>query len=46
MVSVDEQIKIIANGAEEIISVDDLKRKLERSQKTGVRRAADSKART
>lgn len=36
MVSVDEQIKIIAKGAEEIISVDDLRGKLERSQKTGI----------
>ncbi len=36
MVSIDEQLKIIAKGAEEIISIDDLKRKLERSQKTGV----------
>jgi len=36
MVSIDEQLKIIAKGTEEIISIDDLKRKLERSQKTGV----------
>ena len=36
MVSIDEQLKIITKGAEEIISIDDLKRKLERSQKTGV----------
>lgn len=36
MISIDEQIRIIAKGAEEIISVDDLRRKLEKSQKTGV----------
>ncbi len=36
MVSMDEQIRIIAKGAEEIINTDDLKRKLERSQKTGI----------
>lgn len=36
MVSIDEQIKIIAKGAEEIIGIDELKEKLERSQKTGV----------
>jgi tyrosyl-tRNA synthetase len=32
MVSVDEQIKIIAKGADEIINLDDLRGKLERSQ--------------
>ena len=36
MISVDEQIKIIAKGADEIISIDDLREKLERSQKTGM----------
>lgn len=35
MVSVDEQIRIIAKGTEEIISVEDLKRKLEISQNSG-----------
>ncbi len=35
MVSVDEQIRIIAKGTEEIISVEDLKRKLEISQESG-----------
>ncbi|HOJ12791.1 MAG TPA: tyrosine--tRNA ligase [Clostridiales bacterium] len=36
MVTVDEQIKIIEKGAEEIIGVDDLRKKLEKSQKTGI----------
>lgn len=36
MQSVDEQIKIIAKGADEIISIDDLRGKLERAQKTGI----------
>jgi len=36
MISIDEQIKIIQKGADEIINVDDLRKKLERSQKTGV----------
>lgn len=36
MIPVEEQIKIIAKGAEEIISIDDLRRKLMRSQKTGI----------
>ncbi|NJD03513.1 MAG: tyrosine--tRNA ligase [Ruminiclostridium sp.] len=34
MMSIDEQIKIIAKGTEEIISIDDLRGKLERSYKT------------
>jgi tyrosyl-tRNA synthetase len=34
MIPVDEQIKIIAKGADEIINVEDLKAKLEKSQKT------------
>ena len=36
MVSVDEQIKIIAKGADEIINLDDLRGKLKRAQKKGV----------
>lgn len=36
MVSVDEQIKIIAKGADEIINLDDLRGKLERAQNKGV----------
>ncbi len=36
MMSIDEQIKIIAKGADEIISMDDLRGKLERAQKTGM----------
>lgn len=36
MVTIDEQIKIIAKGADEIIDIADLKSKLEKSQKTGV----------
>lgn len=36
MTSIDEQIKIIAKGADEIISIDDLRGKLERAQKTGM----------
>lgn len=36
MKTVDEQIKIIRKGAEEIISVEDLRRKLESSRKTGI----------
>lgn len=36
MVTVDEQIKIISKGAEEIINIDDLRNKLEKSQKTGI----------
>jgi len=36
MVSVDEQIKIIAKGADEIINLDDLRGKLERTQNNGV----------
>lgn len=36
MMSIDEQIKIIAKGVDEIISIDDLRGKLERSQMTGV----------
>lgn len=36
MVSIDEQIKIISKGAEEIINIDDLREKLKRAQKTGV----------
>jgi len=36
MVSIDEQIKIIAKGADEIIDLDDLRRKLERAQNEGV----------
>ncbi|NFT54246.1 tyrosine--tRNA ligase [Clostridium sporogenes] len=35
MKSIEEQIKIISNGVDEIINVEDLKNKLERSQKTG-----------
>ena len=35
MVSVDEQIKIIAKGAEEIIEVEELRKKLEKSEKEG-----------
>ena len=36
MISIDEQIKIIAKGANEIISIDDLREKLERAQKSGM----------
>ena len=36
MVSIDEQIKIIAKGADEIINPDDLRGKLKRAQKKGV----------
>lgn len=36
MISIDEQIKIIQKGTDEIINVDDLRKKLERSEKTGV----------
>jgi len=36
MMSIEEQVKIIGKGADEIINIDDLKRKLERSQKTGI----------
>ena len=36
MISVDEQIKIIAKGADEIINLDELKEKLERSQNSDV----------
>lgn len=36
MVSIDEQIKILTKGADEIISIGELKEKLEKSQKTGV----------
>jgi len=35
MQAVNEQIKIISKGTEEVINVDDLRRKLEKSQKTG-----------
>ena len=35
MKSIEEQIKIISKGVDEIINVEDLKNKLERSQKTG-----------
>lgn len=35
MASIDEQIRIISKGAEEIISIDDLKEKLKKSQETG-----------
>lgn len=35
MVSIDEQIRIIAKGAEEIINVEDLRAKLEKASKTG-----------
>lgn len=35
MKSVEEQLKIIAKGADEIIDVEDLKKKLERSKETG-----------
>jgi tyrosyl-tRNA synthetase len=35
MVSVDEQIKIIAKGADEIINLDDLRGKLERAKNNG-----------
>lgn len=35
MMSIDEQIKIIAKGTDEIISMDDLRVKLEKSQKSG-----------
>ncbi|MGO5073588.1 tyrosine--tRNA ligase [Clostridium sporogenes] len=35
MKSIEEQIKIISKGVDEIINVEDLKSKLERSQKTG-----------
>ncbi|MCR1933412.1 tyrosine--tRNA ligase [Clostridium tepidum] len=35
MKSIEEQIKIISKGVDEIINVEDLKKKLERSQKTG-----------
>lgn len=36
MVSIDEQIKIIAKGADEIINLDDLRGKLERARYKGV----------
>lgn len=36
MITVDEQIKIIAKGADEIISVDDLREKLEKFEKMGI----------
>ena len=36
MVSIDEQIKIISKGADEIINPDDLRGKLRRAQKKGV----------
>ncbi|HHZ14017.1 MAG: tyrosine--tRNA ligase [Caldicoprobacterales bacterium] len=35
MISIDEQIKIISKGADEIIDIEDLKAKLEKSQKEG-----------
>ncbi|MDU1321089.1 MAG: tyrosine--tRNA ligase [Clostridium botulinum] len=35
MKSIEEQIKIISKGVDEIINVEDLKNKLEKSQKTG-----------
>ncbi|NFA60454.1 tyrosine--tRNA ligase [Clostridium sporogenes] len=35
MKSIEEQIKIISKGVDEIINIEDLKNKLERSQKTG-----------
>ena len=35
MMSIDEQIRIIAKGADEIIGIDDLRGKFEKSQKTG-----------
>ncbi len=35
-IPIDEQIRIIAKGADEIINIDDLRAKLERSQKTGM----------
>jgi len=35
IVSIDEQIKIIAKGADEIINLDELREKLERAQKKG-----------
>lgn len=35
MVSIEEQIKIIAKGADEIINLDDLRLKLEKAQKRG-----------
>ena len=36
MISINEQIKIIAKGADEIINVDDLREKLEKSRRTGI----------
>ncbi|NMB96076.1 MAG: tyrosine--tRNA ligase, partial [Clostridiaceae bacterium] len=36
MMSIEEQIEIIGKGADGIINVDDLKKKLERSQKIGI----------
>lgn len=36
MMTIEEQIKIIGKGADEIINIDDLRGKLERSQKTGI----------
>ncbi len=36
MKTIDEQIKIILKGAEEVIHTDDLRKKFERSQKTGI----------
>lgn len=35
MIPIDEQIKIITKGADELIGIDDLRTKLERSQRTG-----------
>ena len=35
MISIDEQIKIISKGADEIIDIEDLKGKLKKSQKEG-----------
>lgn len=35
MISIDEQIKIISKGADEIIDIEDLKAKLEKSEKEG-----------
>ncbi|MCL2403100.1 MAG: tyrosine--tRNA ligase [Coriobacteriia bacterium] len=35
MLSVDEQLEIVQSGTEQVVPLDDLRRKLERSQKTG-----------
>src|SRR5215213_10342068 len=35
MISIDEQIQVLGRRCDQILSVDDLRRKLERSQKTG-----------